>query len=428
MSSDKKEKKKRSKEPLTDKESKRKLIIRGVLLGVAVIVAVVAFSIAMKAYLHKDPGYYKIDADRVADALAYSHGIELTCYFDGSSDEIRTSINEVRSAYSAALARLYKLLDPVNTYEGFKNLAYLDQHPGEDVEIDAELFEILNSAYALTVNGRFNMFAGALYSEWQGISVLQEQADFDPLLNPDENERIAAIAACVGDLSNFTYKVVDPYEHIVRFDVSEAYKQFARDYELTAPVIDLAYLKEAYEIEYTASAVERTGHTNGYFVTDEGLSKAMSGVNEGAYVLHTLESGLAVRACFAELKGGMAICEARVFSLNESPLYYTIEKGGETLFRHPHFDYAGGGTYDTLILACAISYSGDIVSAAIDSYRLLSSASSADAAEYASGRAGENTALAYVLKAEPNTVYADAAHTGVFLTDEESVGTVKPIS
>ena len=422
-----KSKQKKSKEPLTEKESKRKIIIRAILLGVAIIVAVIAFSIAMKSYLHKDPGYFTIDADRAEEALLYSHGVMLTCYFDGSSNEIREAMNVVRGEYSATLLRMYKLLDPVNEYEGFVNLAYLNAHLGEDVEIGLELYDILNSAYALTANGRFNMFAGALWGEWQGISVLESQADFDPLLNPDEAERIRAISACVGELSNFEYSIVDANAHIVRITVSEEYETLVRELEITAPLIDLAYLKEAFELEYTADAIERAGYTNGYLVTDEGLTIAFSGAPGGTFLLHTLEKGSAVKACEVELKPSMALCESRAFPVNDLPLYYTIESGGEQLLRHPHFDYADGATYDALISACAVSYNGDLVSAAADSYRLITFSDPTQAVAFCKERAGSGAAYYFVLKAEPDTVYADADHIAQAHTDDESFAVIKPI-
>ena len=423
----KQKKQKKLKEPLTEQESKRKIIIRAILLGVAITVAVIAFSIAMKAYIHKDPGFYTIDANRVEDALLYANGIELTCYFDGSSNEIREAMNIVRSTYSNTLSRLYKLLDPVNTYEGYTNLAYLNQHPGEDVKVDAELYDILNSAYALTMNGRFNMFAGALYSEWQGISILESQEDFDPLLNENEAARIKAISQCVGDLSNFSFEAVDPYEHIVRFTVSDEYKKFAEELEINAPVINLAYLKEAYELEYTAAEVEKTGNTNGYFTTDEGMTKAMSGVNGGSFIVHTQEQGIAVKACTLDIKASTAFCEFKAFSLNESPMYYTIDVNGETLLRHPHFDYSDGGKYDALISGCAVSMKGDLVSAVIDSYRLITSASENDAAQYVMQHTDGQTYFCFITKAEPKAVRTDNAHTGAIILDEGSVGSVKPI-
>ena len=422
-----KSKAKKEKKPLTEKEEKRKIIVRAVLLGVAITVAVVAFSIAMKAYIHKDPDFYTIDADRAEEALLYANGITLTCYFDGSSNEIRQAMNTVRGEYSATLLRLYKLLDPVNEYDGFVNLAYLNNRVGEDVELSLELYDILNSAYALTVNGRFNMFAGALWGEWQGITVLDEQAEFDPLFNENEAQRISAIAACVGDISNFDYQIIDAENHIVRVTVSEEYKQLQRELELTAPLIDLAYLREAFEIEYTAAAVEKTGYTNGYFVTDEGLAKAMCGVNGGSFLIHSVESGLSVKACLLDIGPSMAFCEFKAFPVTDQIAYYSVEHEGETLMRHPHFDYADGGMHDTLISACAVNCGGDLVSAAIDSYCLITLADPADAAAFAKSHAGSVSAYYYILKAEPKTVYADPAHAGDAHLDEESVAEIKPI-
>ena len=147
---------------VSDKHVGRRIVV----FAVAFVVAVSAFAVGIYQATKKEPGYYVIAPAVDRDAMRYANGITLEYYFSGSSSEIKDAMREVTDRYSAVLQRAYKLLDPVNEYPGFVNLATINRNPGKELEVSEELFSILTDALDKTAEGQgFSLYAGALNAE-----------------------------------------------------------------------------------------------------------------------------------------------------------------------------------------------------------------------------------------------------------------------
>lgn len=406
------EKKKKEKQPETEQQRKRKLIIKIIAAVAAFAAAAAAFATGITSYMHRDPGFYHIDTDPVADAMLYQKELMLTCYFDGKSTEIRTAMTETRREYSAALSHIYKLLDHQNTYNGYVNIAYINAHRGEEIELDPVLYDILMRAKELTSEGCFNMFAGALNKEWNSVLTLADAADYDPKANDNEAERISAIAEKTADISNFSLETVSEAERKVIFTVSQDYLDFIENYELSKNVIDLGFLKTAFEIEYTAGRLEEAGFTNGYLASSDGsITLALKGLGDGGVFLeYTLYENEPAQACRMKMKAGAAFSHYRTFPLEDAWGYYTVSVGSEAHLCHPHYNYQNGEVYDLLLSSSAVSYSGSAVDSAILAYRMIT-APDEEGVRHAAAEAGESGMLiSFITKAEPAVVNVDKAH------------------
>ena len=388
------------------------MIVKIVLAVAALAIAVIAITNGVNSLIKKNPGYYSIETDPAEDAILFSNGINLSYYMDGSSSEIRVKLMEIKKDYGSALLHIYKLLDSDTIYEGYNNIAYINQHLGEKVEVSPELFEVLESAYQLTLDGEFNLFGGALYNEWESITVLEEPEDSDPLMNSDEAERIRAIAEKCADLNNFVFEIVDPAEHVVRFDVSEAYKRHMEGYELNGSILDLGYLTDAYKLKYTAEKLEEKGWTHGLLTADSGLSLALSGEKEGNFIAYSLYGNTPAQAFSIGITPGAAYCSYRSFGFDGEAQYYTIDG----VRRHPHYALFSGELTDEILSSVSVSYSGDLVKACVNAYRLISEH---DIASVMNGAEGD-ILLAYITKTEPSTVIVDNAHKALIIVDEAS--------
>ena len=387
---------KKIKPELTESQKKTRLIIKIAAAVVALIVAVLAISNGVYQLIHKSPGFYKVDTKLIEETLIYSKGIELNYWFEGKSSEIRNALLEIKNDYSDALSRIYMLLDAENTYNNLTNLAYVNQHIGEEIELPEELFDIIVSAYELTKQGVFNLFGGALYKEWEIITISEDQAEYDPLINPDEKERIEVIAAKCADLENFSLEVVDPGRHIIKVTFSDAYLRHMRGYEIRDCVLNLGFLKEAYEIEYTAKKLEEAGWHKGYFTTDSGMSFALSGMDEGAFFIYSLVDGAPRQACRIPMKANAAYCSYRSFGFDGELQYYMI---GES-FRHPHYCLYNGEVLDKALSATAVSFNGELVNACVKAYSIITSDDPASALSYPDS----SMLLCFVAKSAPKTV------------------------
>ncbi len=396
-------------------EEKRKITIRWILLVLAIIVAGCSFAYAIRSFIHRDPGYYTVDAQPDADCMFYASGVKFMYYFEGSSDDIRREQSELKSAYSGALSRFYKLLDAKNTYTGYSNIATINSRLNQNVEIDRDLFEILTDALELTEQGRFNLFAGALYEEWMSIFVLSDPTESDPLTDPGMDERIRGIAQIVNDKSNFDLVVVDAEKYVVRLEVSDAYISYAAENELSPAILNLGGLREAYELRSTNALLEKAGYNTGYFTTDSGLVVAMSNVHDGAYLMHGWLNEVAEQACSLDMRPGSVGCIFRSFDAGENDLNYVVDTDGTVRMRHPHFT-SEGEISDILLSTMVIDLEGDPVKAALISNELLTARTENEIGGIASRNASDKMLIAFIKRSEPNAVYTDPANAAMLVS------------
>ena len=306
--------------------SKKNLPLRITLFVLAVIVAVASFTYGVKKLTGNEPGYAEVPARADGDAPLYASEIRMTYHFAGGSRDIRILKNEISDAYSAALGRLYKLLDARNEYPGYAgNLAELNRRVNREVTIPRELFDILCEAMELTQRGEgYSVFAAPLYEEWARIAYASDAAEFDPLADPDEAERLQAIAMQCADPENRSLEIVDEANCIVRLNVSPSYLAFLEEYELSGLVLDLGPMKNAWILRGTASALEQRGFSDGFLSTIGGLSLSLSGSVEGEYVIYSYVNNMATLAATLPVTPGTASAAFTAFPITEDAAgYYT---------------------------------------------------------------------------------------------------------
>ncbi len=395
-------------------KEKRSIIIRAIAAAVAFLVGIGAFTVYAKQCTHKEAGWYVVDSNPNESAPTYAAGVALNYYFGGESNDIHTALNAVRLKYSEALAHIYKLLDSRHDYEGYVNLHYINTHPGEGIELDPLLFDVLKDALVLTEQGGFDLFGGALYNEWQSVTVLEEPAEQDPLVNADEAERISRIVRMNADRSNFSLEITDEAHRIVKFTISDEYRAMLDELDADLPVLDLGPLREAYEIDYLVSELEKEGWTQGFVMTESGMTRAMSGVDgDGVYLIYSLNNGVPAQAGRLKMQPGSAFAGLRTFPIEEGERgYYTVETEGGAVLRHPHFDYASGEMGRALTSACAVDYTGSMQRAWIAANALINCASG-EAEGIASSLSGDMF-TAFMTADQPLKVRLNAARADEF--------------
>ena len=377
----------------------------GFLLALAI--AVTAFTAAISSIGKKDPGLYAVDASPDENLPLYATDVTLTYYFTGESDEIRVAMNTIRPIYSAALRQAYLLLDAHQTYEGTTNLASLNAAPGEPVTVGKELLGILNDAYARTCEQRgYNMFAGALYAEWESILILEDPETFDPVRNEEERTRLARLAAMTNDLGNFGYTVVDAEAGTVRIDVSPEYRALLRELEIDAPVLDLNVLRDAYELRMIGDALAAEGWRNGYLSANSGAVLALPDYSAGSYCLYDRTEKSTVPAVTIPAPGGSAFSQFRAFAYSDGEYeFYRIADGEREYWRHPYLPSSGEYS-EWIASSCVFAEDGDVVEACYDNLLLFSCPDRAAAAAFAQGECPY--AVGYLLRTEEPVVWVNA--------------------
>lgn len=333
--------------------SEKHVKLRTAAFILALVLAVSAFSVAIANIGKKEPGYYMIETDPDEEAPLYASGMDLRYYFEGSSNEIKQAMKFMREDYGTVLKRMYKLLDGENEYEGFQNIATLNKYSGKEINVNSELYAVLQDAYAKTLEEKgFNMFAGALYREWHSILILDEPAEFDPLYNDYERERIEKIAEMANDLENFSLEFLDDEKFTVKFTVSEKFLKFLEEMELEGALIDLNELHDAYMLDKVREIFDEKGYSNGYITTASGLTVSLAS-HSGEYLIYSAPDGNIVQAGAVTAEPGTvcSLMKAVKFAEDED-YYYSLPE--DDLLRHPYFSVKTGNFADIINVSYVI--------------------------------------------------------------------------
>ncbi len=363
-------------------------------------IAVVCLLFGVVKLGRKDAGFQTVMPTLEDDERIAAQDIRFVYCFDGSSGEIKSTMKALGAAYSPALLRIYRLLDADVEYEGINNLASLNAHIGEDIPVSEELYRVLLEAQELTREGKgYNVFGGALSRAWEQIRILDEPADFDPLRDATQRERLERLRAASGELSNFSLTVVDGQTRTVRLEVSESYLALLRELEQDGPILDLGLLHDAYELRLLGEAMEALGYRSGYFSMNSGAVLVLPDCTGLTLCLYGKAGGEVSPAATLPGEGGAGVCQMRAFAESgEEPDYYELDG----LLRHPWLP--ASGEYRNLLLSALVT-AEDPVRAA---YLCVQMQECASAEELEALAAASGAELAWILSDGTREVHTNS--------------------
>lgn len=418
------------------KVSTKHVTLRIVLFVVVLLVAVIAFAIAITQIGHKDPGYHKITANPDEAAVRYASAIEFEHYFEGSSSQIKNGIKELQDVYSFALAHAYKSLDASHIYKGYVNPASLNNSICEafwgagsefeetdssfvfsgSIQVSRELFDILKDAYDRTLAEEgYSIFSGALHAYWNSIISLEDASQFDPDFNLEEKERLERLTSATADISNFRL-IFDEADCRVNFGVSGEYLKLLNELEIPQTLIltdeeaeydeepekrwfnidympvnagvygyvilDLNLLHDAYELDWTRDVLEQRGFRSGYLTSDSGLMVTLSQNPLGEYCLYSLANGEPFISSTFPATDGMCVSNFCGFDIpGREGMHYQIADG---TVRSEYVSATTGEPSRLLLNSYVFDKSGNIVECAYRNAVLASFAGKAELEAYMS--------------------------------------------
>lgn len=402
-----------------------------ILIGLFVIVLVIAvggITLGVVQSGSKDEGYHAVAVQPDAQVVAFDSGVTFMLYAQGNSNAIKQRLNQASAAYSDTLDRCYRLLDAVNEYEGYANLATLGRHPGQPYSVGDELFKVLTDAYQKTqADQGYSLFQGALYQEWRAILYLEDPTEFDPLNNPDVAARLQAIAEMTARGDLFSLRVVDEATRTVAFECAPEYQAFAAEREIAHQPLDLNLLHDAYLLQLIAHDMESQGFADGYLYTDSGLCVSL-GRDDALISLYGCVDNAVRAAVDVPIAPGAVFCQMTAFPMTDNPYgYYAFDAAdGAARYRHPWIDMRAGVCRDVWMSAAAMALDrplSDLV------YGLLAvtRAENADDVRAACERLGQSCAVvAYTLQDAPNTICVRTKTPDACVPREDSPFIVQP--
>ena len=357
------------------KLSEGSYIPRLILFAAALALAVTAFTIGVTRIGRKEAGIHTVEyLETGEEAVLYRSGVTLQYNFSGSSSDIRTEMNAIKSVYSSVLGQAYRTLDPDELYSGYTNLAAISQHPGEILTVEEDLYKVLKDAVKKSEEGQgYSLYDGAYRKAWSEIVVLYDAKDFDPLTNQDSMERLQRIREVGSKPDSVQLEFIDDETFQVRLNLSKEYVRMKAELELPDRILDLGLLHDAYMMEMVRKRLEDAGYHKTCLQSESGLTMTGSDWPEGYYVFYSLSEGRIRESGRMPVGSNSAYCMLRRFAMSEDELgFYTLDAGGKTFYRNPYDNVLGDtGEPDPVYSAFTVSYAGDPVGAAYDCLKLF---------------------------------------------------------
>ena len=391
------------------KVSGKHLKLRVVLFIVALVVGLSAFGVVFYQLSNRAPGYYEVTAVRDETAPTYASGIRFYCYLNGKSGVIKSDLKEAETVYSESLGRISRLLDPYTQYEGYVNLATLNQSVGEPVELPEELYAILTEAA-----GMDELRAGVLHGFWQELLYLSDAAAYDPSVEETQRERFTKLAAAVSEPDSVRLEIVDASRCAVRLVISDALRRTLQEQEAEYPVVHLDLLGEAYRVQYVAQKLIAAGFLKGYLSTDSGLWLLLPETERASTSMYGLIGDAPKEAAALKLGSGSAGAILRSFAIEETAGYYTVN----AILRHRYLD-ASGEPNRALLAVSTVSPDGNLADAVRQALRLFDALPAEEETALRELDA-KNARAAMLTASEPQRIRVTASMRSILTPTEEN--------
>lgn len=298
-----------------DAVSKGRLAV--VLILAAVGVSFLVYSAAQ--LLIPQPGWQTVQA------AGLSSGSDFSFLYNSSSSKEGKGVKDV---YTRACQVSYQLFNSGEEFEGVRNLASINRHPNEALEVEGALYEALE---AFAERGRRELYLGPIYERYEGLFTCEDDSQlayYDPQLSEEVREEYGEVLSFANDPQAIDLEFLG--EGRVRLKVSPEYLAWAKERGVTR-FLDFFWMKNAFVADYLARELIAAGYTKGTLSSCDGFFRTLDGSGmDYTYTVHHRQADGICPAANLHYQGPMSIVRMRDFPLNERDLlYYRALPGGE---------------------------------------------------------------------------------------------------
>lgn len=294
------------------------LKLRIVLMVLAIIIAVTAFSYGIHALLRRNSGWQSVDA--YPDGVDCSGDFTLQYYFDAVGASATVEYKAVSAVYTTALEEAYQLYYP----EG--GLAEINAHPNEDVEVAPALYRAIETIQAA---GNRSMYLAPVYVEYDRIFLHQnedEAARYDPGQDDEIAAYVAELASFANDPTQIDLELLDGNR--VRLNVADDYLAYAKENGITE-YLDFGWMKNAFITDYIADVLIQSGYKTGYIASYDGFTRNLDESQSYSFNLFDRLDDAVYCPAVMSYKGPMSIVYLRNYPLSNADRwhYFSFSNG-----------------------------------------------------------------------------------------------------
>ena len=190
--------------------------------------------------------------------------------FNYNLGKANVSTNEekviLQNAFADYTVYTFREFNADTLYDNTKNIAYINNHPNEDVKVSNLLYKSLK---AVVDNNSSYLFYAPIYYEYEVLLTLKSEDDIkslDPNYSTEQAEYFTQIANYVNS-GKVSLSILE--NNTVRLNVSDDYLAFIKEKEITR-VIDFFRLKNAFIADFMAENLRDGGFKNGFIASIDG--------------------------------------------------------------------------------------------------------------------------------------------------------------
>ncbi len=213
------------------------------------------------------------------------------------------------------------------------SVRFLNDHPNEEVTIDAPLYEAFAKLDA--AGGRW-LYLPAVYQTYNNLFASEADpiaAEFDPRMNEEVAAYFKEVLAYANDPDEVELELLG--DHRVRLSVSDEYLAFAAENGIDS-FIDLYWMKNAFIADYLAESLSEAGFTHGSISSYDGFVRNLDGreVNYSFNIYDRVVTGQQAAQILPlavlQYRGPVSLVYLRDYAMNSlDRQYYYQTAGGE---------------------------------------------------------------------------------------------------
>lgn len=319
--------------------SEKHINVRLVILISSLAVAIGALVFALVGLLNGESGWREIKVNQ---------GTEMNCssefifqYDLGRSGATASAeYKKLAAIYSEITVRAYRIFNSRDLFDNVANPKYISGHPNEIITVEP----ILYRAFETVKNaGAREIYLGPVYEDYDALfsSDTDGQArESDPNCNTGLAEECKKIAEFASSPEDIELELLG--ENKIRLNVSETYQKYLDEVNASV-LIDFAYMKNAFIIDWLAEEISENGFANGSITSYDGYVRNLdpSGTQYGFNIF--AKSGDAVYLAGTMLYSQpTAIVSLHAYPLNESLDQYIMYRYEDGTVRTQFIDRTDG--------------------------------------------------------------------------------------
>lgn len=259
----------RDPKPVTHIELSEKNLVLRILLFVGFLaLGLGCIGAGLMSALSADPGWQEIEA--TVSGPSFAGEFKLMYDLSESGSAATDQKKKLTNLYSQAAEEACRIFSAETLEEGLHNVAFLNAHPNEVVEVDPALYKAL--ALAADYGDR-HVFLAPATVEYNRVFSCEndlEAALYVPSENPQTVQWLKTLSHYIRDPEQIRLEALG--DNRVRLYVSAEYLAFAEENEL-GKLLDLGFLTNAFAADHLAEVLTEAGFRNGYLYSYDGFTR-----------------------------------------------------------------------------------------------------------------------------------------------------------